>query len=268
MVGLVRGQMADPEFGNKAREGRVEDIRLCIGCNQGCVVEGRPKCTQNLAASREATEIGEIKPADRKKRVMVIGGGPAGMEAARVAALRGHQVTLYEKEKQLGGLINTLSLAPGREEFSQVTRYLSVQLPKLGVDIRLNTEITSEMVMRENPEVVIVATGSRPYVEMPPGSETSVVASPYQVLRGEVKIGRRAVVYECTGYQEGPTVADFLAERGVQVELITSQTHIASRWGMTVGILATGNPFIWQRLKKNKVNITPVTQIKSIEGAE
>ena len=266
MVGLVRGQIADPEFSNKAREGRVEDIRLCIGCNQGCVVEGRPKCTQNLAASREATEIGVIKPAAIRKKVIVIGGGPAGMEAARVTALRGHQVTLYEKESRLGGLINVLSLAPGREEFNQVTRWLSLQLPKVGVNVKLNTEASVETVGREKPDVVITATGGRPYVEPVAGAETSQVVSPVQVLLGQVKPGRKAIVYECTGYQEGPTVADYLGEHGVEVELITSQTHIASRWGVTVGILTTGNPFIWQRLKKNHVTITPVAQIKKIEG--
>jgi 2,4-dienoyl-CoA reductase-like NADH-dependent reductase (Old Yellow Enzyme family)/thioredoxin reductase len=266
MVGLVRGQIADPEFGNKAREGRGEDIRLCIGCNQGCSVDGRPKCTQNPVAGRETEEIAVIKSAPKKKNVMVIGGGPGGMEAARVAALRGHTVTLYEKSNQLGGQINILGKAPGREEFNQVTRYLSIQLPKLGVKTKLGIEVTPEIVKRERPDTVIVATGARAYIEPLPGSETSRVVSASQVLQGEVNVGKKVVVYECTGYQEGPTAADYLGEKGVQVELVTSQISIASRWGMNIGILVSGNPFLWQRLRKNKVNTTILSRIQQISG--
>ena len=128
MVGMVRAQIADPEFGNKAREGRIEDIRLCIGCNQGCwESEAEPTCLQNAAVYKEATEYSKIKPAPIKKKVLVIGAGPAGMEAARVAAEKGHYVTVYEKSGQVGGQINILSNAPGRDEFKQVTRYLSAQ---------------------------------------------------------------------------------------------------------------------------------------------
>jgi 2,4-dienoyl-CoA reductase-like NADH-dependent reductase (Old Yellow Enzyme family)/thioredoxin reductase len=266
LVGIVRGQIADPEFGNKAREGRTEDIRLCIGCNQGCSINGRPDCTQNYIAGRETTEIAVIKTAPKKKKVMVVGGGPAGMEAARVAALRRHEVTLYEKDSQLGGRINILSKAPGREEFNQVTRYLSIQLPKVGVKVKLNAEVTPETIMQEKPDAVIVATGSRDYIEPVPGSETSQVVSPSQVLRGEVDPGKKVIVYETTGHSEGPTVADFLGEKGVQVELVTSQMLIGMRWGMNIGILATQNPFMWQRLRKNKINVTPLARIKQISG--
>ncbi len=270
MVGMVRAHIADPEFGNKAREGRAEDIRLCIGCNQGCYEHatgpGMLYCTQNYVAGRETTEIAVIKPAPKKKKVMVIGGGPGGMEAARVAALRGHDVTLYEKSSELGGLVNLLSKAPGREEFNQVTRYLTIQLPKVGVKVKLNTFVTPEMVTREKPDAVIVATGSRVYIEPVPGAETSQVVSPIQILRGEVNPGKKVVVYECTGYQEGPTVADYLGEKGIKVELVTFHVTIGLRWGMNIGILSTHVPLVWQSLRKHGVNVTVHSKVKQISG--
>jgi len=266
MVGLVRGQIADAEFGNKAREGRIEDIRLCIACNQGCNVMGRPDCTQNYAAGRETREIATIKTAPHKKNVMVIGGGPAGMEAARVCALRGHHVTLYEKNDKPGGLINTLINTPGREEFSQVTRYLILQLSRLGVTVKTNTEVTPETVEQVKPDAVIIAAGARPYVEMPPGGELLPVVSPTQVLDGKVNVGKKAVIYDATGEQEAPNVADYLGEKGVKVELVVSQVSLLAGLMTAAGIMALRNPLIWQRLRKNGVNITTHTTIKEISG--
>ncbi len=268
IVGLVRGQIADAEFGNKSREGRIEDIRLCIACNQGCNVAGRPKCTQNLVSGRETKEIAVIKPAPQKKRVLIIGGGPAGMEAARVAALRGHDVTIYEKDNQLGGQVNISSKAPGREEFNQVTRFLTNQIQKLGINVELGTEATADSILKEQPDAVIIATGSRPYVEMVPGSETSQVVSPSQVLQGEVNVGNCAIVYESTGEIEGYTTADFLGEKGVHVELLTSQVSVAADLMVPAGMITARNPMIWQRLRKNGVNIKEHTKIKQISGRQ
>ena len=266
MVGLVRGQIADPEFSNKAREGRIEDIRLCIGCNQGCNIEGKPKCTQNLVSGRETKDIAVIKPVQKKKKIMVIGGGPAGMEAARVAALRGHDVKLYEKNSLLGGLLNTVIKAPGREEFSQVTRYLSHQLSKLGIKQIFNTDVTSDMVKQEKPDAVIVAIGARPYIEPVPGSEKLQMASPVQVLNGDVKVRNKALIYDCTGEQEAPNVADYLGEKGIEVELVTSQVSLLAGLMTPAGIIASRNPLIWQRLRRNGVNITSHSKIKQISG--
>ena len=120
--------------------------------------------------------------------------------------------------------------------------------------------------MREKPDAVIVATGSHDYTEPVPGSGTLQVVNPSQILRGDVDPGKRVVVYENSGHSEGPTVADFLGEKGVQVELVTSQMNIGMRWGMNIGILATQNPFVWQRLRKNGVNVTRLARIKQISG--
>ena len=267
MVGLVRGQIADPEFGNKALEGRVEDIRLCIGCNQGCwESETESTCLQNTIVQKESTEYATIKLAAVKKKVLVIGAGPAGMEAARVAAIRGHDVRIYEKGDRVGGQINVSSKAPGREEFNQVTRYLENQLNKMKVEIILNTEATEDNIENDNPDTVIVATGATPYILPVPGSQQDNVVSPSQVLSGEVEMGEKVIVYECTGYQEGPTVADFLAEKGKHVELLTYFPSIGQHWGVKSMGNGTHVPIIWGRLKRNGVVITPMTTIKSISG--
>ena len=267
MVGMVRAQIADPEFGNKAREGRTEDIRLCIGCNQGCwESEAESTCLQNAAVYKEATEYATIKPASVKKKVIVIGAGPGGMEAARVAAIKSHDVKIYEKSDRMGGQINVLSKAPGRDEFNQVTRYLEVQLKKLGVEIKLNTTATPEIIRGEQPDVVLVATGAQPYILQVPGSEQKNVVNPSQVLTGEANTGKRVVIYDSTGMQEGPTVADYLAEKGKEVELITHFPAINQHWGLKSLGNGTHLPIIWQRLKKNGVVITPMTTIKAING--
>ena len=268
MVGLVRGQLADPEFGNKAREDRIEDIRLCIGCNQGCWDGGIEvlRCTQNAVVSLESSRYGTITKAPLKKRVVVVGGGPGGMEAARVAALRGHEVTLYEKEDQLGGQINILSKAPYREEFNQVTRYLTAQINKLGVKVKMSVEVTAEMVNQEQPDAVIIAAGARPHILSMPGSDQPNVTSPAQVLKGEVVAGDKVVVFDTTGLQEAPTVADFLAEKGKKVEFLTYFSSINAYWGLQTKMIGTHIPVIWPRLRNNGVVITLLANIKEISG--
>ncbi len=267
MIGMVRAQIADPEFGNKAREGRIEDIRLCIGCNQGCwESEAEPTCLQNSAVYKESTAYAVIKPAARKKKVIVIGAGPGGMEAARVAAVKGHEVKIYEKTGRTGGQINVLSKAPCRDEFNQVTRYLDAQLKKINVEIKLNTAATPDIIKQEKPDVVIIATGATPYILPVPGSKQENVVSPSQVLSGEVKAGKRVVIYDSTGMSEGPTVADYLAEKGKQVTLVTHFPSINQHWGLKSLGNGTHIPVIWPRLKKNGVVINPMTTISKIDG--
>jgi NADPH-dependent 2,4-dienoyl-CoA reductase/sulfur reductase-like enzyme len=267
MVGMVRAQIADPEFGNKARENRIEDIRLCIGCNQGCwESEAEATCLQNTTVYKEATEFAVIKPASIKKKVIVIGAGPGGMEAARVLAVKGHNVKIYEKTGRTGGQINILSKAPGRDEFNQVTRYLDAQLKKLNVEIKLNTEATAEIIQQEKPDAVIVAAGASPYILEVPGSQQPNVLNPSRLLAGEAEAGQKVVVYESTGMSEGPTVADYLAEKGKQVTLVTHFPSINQHWGLKSLGNGTHLAVIWPRLKKNGVKIIPMTCISKIEG--
>lgn len=214
LVGMARALIADPELPDKARTGRREEIRPCIGCNQGCLdaVFGRRdvRCLVNPRAGREGAH--RLQPAVRSKRVLVIGGGPAGMEAARVAAVRGHRVTLWEKNDRLGGQLNLAAVPPGRGEFKTLVRYLSVQLVRLGVEICLNTEATVENVLAGCFDAVVVAAGARPAVPQIPGVDRPQVVQAHDVLAGRVVAGRRVVVIG--GGAVGCETALYLAARG------------------------------------------------------
>ncbi len=164
LVSMGRALIADPELPNKAKAGAIADINPCIGCNEGCVQRlnfASPiTCTVNPSAGREK-EL-EIKPAAVKKKVFVAGGGPGGMEAARVAALRGHDVTLYEKADRLGGQLNLACMPPTKQELAETVIWLSRQVKQAGVKVKLNTELTLAEIEKEKPDVLVVATGAGP----------------------------------------------------------------------------------------------------------
>jgi 2,4-dienoyl-CoA reductase-like NADH-dependent reductase (Old Yellow Enzyme family) len=164
LVCMTRATIADPFLPKKAAAGHPEEIRPCIACNQGCVGNaGRERpitCTVNAAAGYEESRgDGTLAPAERRKKVAVIGGGPGGLEAARVAAVRGHEVVLFEKRPELGGQVNIHAKAPMRSEFKEATDYLARQVNKLGVDVRLDTEASEADVLSLDADAVIVATG-------------------------------------------------------------------------------------------------------------
>nr|MDO8081815.1 FAD-dependent oxidoreductase [Candidatus Freyarchaeota archaeon] len=196
LVGLGRALICDPEWVRKAKEGRFKEIRQCLGCNQGCfdhVFMLTPvECLANAAASREAEY--RIKPAAKRKKVLIIGGGPGGMEAARVAKLRGHDVTLYEKTYTLGGQLNLAAAPQDRREFKNLVDYLSYQMNLLGVNVVLCKEVTPEVVKKLKPDVIIVATGGRPLVPKIPGIDGPNVVMSWDVLAGKAAVGKRAVV--------------------------------------------------------------------------
>jgi 2,4-dienoyl-CoA reductase-like NADH-dependent reductase (Old Yellow Enzyme family)/thioredoxin reductase len=217
LVALGRGLLSDPEWPQKAQEGRFDDIRECIGCNQGCIDtlhKMKPfTCLQNPEIGREREF--QIRKAEKPKRIAIIGGGPAGLEAARVAALRNHQVTIYEKEKELGGQIRVGRVPPHREELGKVTDYLIRQVKKLGVTTELGKKITPTMIDRLNADAIVLATGAMPLFPKIKGIRHKHVVYAIDVLAGNATVGNRVVVVGAG--LVGLETVDFLLEKEKQV---------------------------------------------------
>jgi 2,4-dienoyl-CoA reductase (NADPH2) len=196
LIGFARGFIADPELANKARAGRLDEINYCIACNQGCfdpLFDRQPvTCLVNARAGAEGRL--PIAPVPRRKKIMVIGGGPAGMEAARVAALRGHEVCLYEKNERLGGQLLLAALPPGRAEFLTFVKYLKTQLEKLNVFVRTGVEVNLPEVAGESPDAVIVATGAKPFLPPIIGVDQPHVVMAWDVLAGQAETGKEVVI--------------------------------------------------------------------------
>jgi NADPH-dependent 2,4-dienoyl-CoA reductase/sulfur reductase-like enzyme len=225
MVVMARALIADPELPVKAFRGEVEDIRFCVGVQDGCWRRFEAglgiSCAQNPTVGQEAIWGGPPPKAQRARRVVVVGGGPAGLEAARVAALRGHQVTVLERGRRLGGQIRIAERAPQRAELGQIADWLEGQCAKGGVEIRLGVEATPESVLALEPDVAIVATGARPGRLAEAGSAGLDVVDAWSVLEGQPVAGRQVLVFDELGTRPGFSAAELLAERGCQVELIT-----------------------------------------------
>ena len=224
LVGMTRAMIADPEMPRKAMEGRLDDIRTCVGASEGCIGRLRQgkaiTCIQNPMIGREE-ELGVITPARRAKRVLVIGGGVGGLEAARVAALRGHRVTLLEAAPALGGQVLVAARAPKREDYAAIAHWLVGQVRKGGVEVRLNAPADVADVLKLDPEAVVVATGAVPRVPKIPGVGLPHVTTASDILTGQVRPGTRCVVVDEDGHFTAPTTADFLAGKGCRVTIIT-----------------------------------------------
>jgi 2,4-dienoyl-CoA reductase-like NADH-dependent reductase (Old Yellow Enzyme family)/thioredoxin reductase len=223
-VAMTRALIADPEMPRKAAAGRVEEIRVCTGASEACIgrrIQGKTiACIQNPAIGREA-ELTETLPAARARRVVVAGGGVAGLEAARMAARRGHRVVLLEATAELGGQLRALWRAPARQSYQEVVRWLTGEVARSGVEVRLDTEATAERLFAERPDVVVVATGARPRtLDVPVATEAHVVTAE-DVLLDRARPGRRVLVVDYHGHMPGLGAAEHLADRGHQVEVVT-----------------------------------------------
>ena len=218
LVAFGRQSIADPEMPNKAKAGRLDLMNPCIGCLQGCVpnmFKGEPiTCLVNPLAGREA----DFKPAQTKKNVMVIGGGPGGLYAAFTAAQRGHAVTLYEKGDILGGNMRLAAYPPGKGDITNMVRSYIAKCEEYGVKMVMNTEVTPAMVAEAKPDAVIVATGSNPLVLPIPGINDTGVIHAGDLLDGKAAVGKKVLVVG--GGMVGCEVADFLGELGHEVSVI------------------------------------------------
>jgi NADPH-dependent 2,4-dienoyl-CoA reductase/sulfur reductase-like enzyme len=234
MVAMGRALVADPELPNKAARGDWDEIAPCVGdsmCLTYVQMEERIRCLINPMAGRE--EEDPIPPAAIAKNVLVIGGGPAGMEAARVAALRGHRVTLIEKASKLGGQLLLASFPPTKQEYTCLIQYLSHQVKKAGVKVELNREADPALVSSFRPDAIIAATGAVPFIPREiPGFNRECVFTAWEVLAGRVLVGPKVVVVG--GGKVGCETADFIAHptddltpKGNQVTIIELQDNIA-----------------------------------------
>jgi len=233
LVGMVRQQIAEPETARKAREGRVEEIRLCISCNQDCI--GREGlnleigCIENPASGHEL-ELGPatVRPAARR-RVLVVGGGPAGMQCAALAARRGCDVTLCEAEPELGGQVRLAVRVPNRAELGDLARNLEGEVRREGVEVRLGVRLTADEVMAGGWDAVVCCTGALP---RPPAPG---VLSVQDVLRGTA-VGERVALVDLVGFHQATSTAEWLAQRGHRVEVITPTLVAGQDLGLTLDL--------------------------------
>ena len=265
LIGMARGLIADPEFPNKAREGRLDDIRRCIGYQEVCQGRNAKRqpitCVWNPAAGREKElGIGTIKQATAKKKVTVIGGGPAGLKVAEVAARRGHQVILYDRGSKLGGQINLAQSLPYRDHLGEITEHLACQLQKLGVEVRSGVEVSPNMVFQTTADMVIVATGANPLIPTIPGVDQDNVVTYQDVARDGDARGDSILIYDRQGFWPALGVAELLLNSGKKVHIVTPHSYI----GATIEY---GTLWLWnQRVSGRGLKKTTDAIVKAIEG--
>lgn len=263
LVGMTRAHIADPHFMNKVRDDKVDQIKQCVGANY-CInrqYDGLDVlCVQNAATGREQTMPHQIPKAEAKRRVVVIGGGPAGLEAARVSAERGHEVTLFEKSERLGGQVEIAAKAPARDQIAGITRWFVMELKRLGVDIRLATEAGADDVLVLQPDIIMVATGGRPFLDQSPGwhADENLVVSSHDILSGAVEPGANALVFDVTSGYAGVSCADYLANRESLVEIVTPDLAVGEATG------GTTQPVYNKRLMAQDVVFTPNTSLADV----
>ena len=266
IIAYGRSLLCDPDIAIKAGTG--EPIRLCLNCNKGCVdaIQNRRyiSCVLNAENGDEATMA--IKPAEEKKHVVIVGAGVAGLEAARVAAIRGHKVDIYEKEDRVGGQIHLAAVPPRKEEILRSVAYYECILPALGVHIYLNTEATTEIM--NAADAVIVAVGAHDMALPIPGADGANVVSSWDVLAGKVEVSGRCAVIG--GGLVGTETAEYLLEKGCHVTIIEMLDKIASGESSTILPTIMGH-FIdggVQQYVNTKVSAIEEGAVKAIRGEE
>ena len=259
MVVLGRALLSDPHWVKKVREGRVEDIRPCIGCHDGClyrIYEDFRSLSCAVAPATGREKIYGIEPTKESKKVLIAGGGPAGMEAARVLSIRGHDVTLYEKSDALGGHLIEAGIPEFKADIKRLLKWYKIQLDKLKVKIKLKTEVTSQLIRDKKPDVLIVAAGSTPIIPKMPGIEKQKVITAIDLLLGKKKSGERVVVLG--GGLVGCETALWLAEQGKETTVVEMLPEVAT------GICHANRVMLLDLLAKNEVDVITKMTIQEI----
>jgi len=259
LISMGRALLADPELPNKAARKKFKEIRKCIACNQGCIDRlfalKDIRCLANPELGRE--EEWEIIPALNPKKIMVIGGGPGGLEAARVAALRGHDVYLYEEKKEWGGQFLLASIPPNKQDIKGLIDYFTYQIQKLKVHAYLGTKATAELANEIKPEAIVIATGASTIVPSLPGIEDNKrVVKAIDVLGGEIEVGDKVLVIG--GGMVGAETANFLGNQGKKVIIAEMDKKIVPDMGPTTKY------FLREDLKRHGVEILLSTRVKEV----
>ena len=272
-VGLVRALICDPDAPKKAQEGKLREVRHCAKDNQGCI--GRINQSRTLGCIQNP-EVGyedcELRIADggatyatipkTRKRVLVVGAGPAGLEAARIAAERGHDVLLYEKAEVPGGQVNLIRERPGRRRMGEIIRYLHHMLEKRNVPISTGVEVTRDLVLGKNPDAVIVATGSKPKEKPVPGEYgPPTVLNVWEVIEGSYPVGEKVLFIDESGGHHATATVELLADQGKKVDMVTSDLFIG------IGLAPLGDLYLTrQRLLQKGVTFITDVIIDRIDG--
>ena len=253
LIAFGRQSIADPELPNKARTGHLEEMMPCIGCLLGCVPNmfaGKPvSCAVNPCVGREA----EITPAEVSKKVVVVGGGPAGLYAATLCAKKGHNVPLLEKGAELGGSFRIASFPTGKGQLSSAIRAMIVRCEKAGVDIRLNTEADADTLKELHADAIILATGSTPLILPIPGLNESGYVTAQDMLLGKAEVGKKALVVG--GGMVGCEAAEYLAERGHEVAIIEMKDVIAA------DVVPENRRYMFENFARNHVQLQPGAKV-------
>ncbi|HEY4163429.1 MAG TPA: FAD-dependent oxidoreductase, partial [Dongiaceae bacterium] len=233
LIGMTRAHMADPHIVAKIMRGEEDRIRPCVGagyCIDRIYQGGEALCLHNPATGREESMRHVIAPAAKQKRIVVVGAGPAGLEAARVSASRGHKVTLFEAGEQPGGQVAIAAKAPRRKEIIGIVDWLAAEVTKLGVDLRTGIFAEAADVQAEDPDIVVIATGGVPNPGLFAGAEDLAVTT-WDILSGQVAVGENVLLYDDEGGHEALSAAEFAAGRAKRLELVTPERVI----GVDVG---------------------------------
>ena len=260
MVGMTRAHMTDPHIVRKILAGREDTIRPCVGANfclDRIYAGGEAYCIHNAATGRELTMPQDIAPATVKRKVVVVGAGPGGLEAARVAAERGHSVTVLEAAAKAGGQIRLTALSPRRREMISIIDWRIARCEERGVVFRFNTLADAQTVLAESPDVVIVATGGLPHTEVLKSGNELVVSS-WDILSGDVKPGRNVLLYDDAGDHPALQAAEVIANSGAAVEIMTPDRSFAPE------VMAMNLVPYMRSLQKHDVTFTVTFRLESV----